>query len=168
MVTIQQSVIDGMQPEQKFVYRSTKTYGHERGFSTAFRQWRADSHCRFTHGYALGFRFEFEASELDHRGWVVDFGSLSSLKAILEENFDHKTIVAEDDPELEWFKEADRRGILQLVVFPAGGCEKFAEYVYEVAEQWLVDAGYSPRVRLVSVEVSEHGANSAIVSKTTR
>lgn len=148
-----------------FVYQSTKTYGHDRGFSCAFRQWRADSMCRLIHGYALGFKFVFESTELDIRNWVVDFGSLAPLKTILEQNFDHTTIVAEDDPELEWFQEAGRRGLLRLVVFPAGGCEKFAEFVYEVAEQWLKDAGYSPRVRLVSVEVSEHGANSAIVQK---
>lgn len=143
-------------------YQSTKTYGHERGLSCAFRQWRADSHCNQIHGYALSFKFVFEADELDHRNWVVDFGGLKSLHNILEETFDHTTIVAEDDPELAWFRVAHDRGILQLVVLPAGGCEKFSEYVFEVAQQWLIDAGFAPRAKLVSVEVSEHGANSAI------
>ena len=55
-------------------FKSTKTYGHDLGFSAAFRQWRADSHCKYIHGYALAFRFEFEADELDVRNWVVDFG----------------------------------------------------------------------------------------------
>lgn len=48
-------------------YKSTKLYGHEIGLSAAFRQWRAESHCRFLHGYALAVRFEFEADELDVR-----------------------------------------------------------------------------------------------------
>lgn len=144
----------------KFI--STKTFGHDIGLSCAFRQWRADSHCRFLHGYALAFRFEFESIDLDRRNWVVDFGSLKSLRHILENNFDHKTIVAEDDPELEFFKEADRRGVLKLVLVPAGGCEKFAQMVFEVTETWLVDNGYSPRVKLRSVEVREHGANGAL------
>lgn len=143
-------------------FRSTKTYGHDIGLSAAFRQWRAESHCRFLHGYSLAFRFEFEADELDHRNWVVDFGGLKGLKAMLEDNFDHKTVVAEDDPEIEWFREAHKRGILELVEFPAAGCEKFAEFVYGATEVWLKDAGFSPRCRLVSVEVKEHGANSAI------
>lgn len=146
-------------------YFSTKTYGHEVGLSTAFRQWRADSHCKYIHGYALAFTFTFQADELDSRNWVVDFGGLKGLKAILETTFDHKLIVAQDDPELPWFMEAEKRGIAELVVLPAGGCEKFAQYVYEVAEQWLVDAGFAPRCRLVGVEVKEHGANSAIYSK---
>lgn len=87
------------------------------------------------------------------------------MKGILEDTFDHTTIVAEDDPHMDWFKEAHTRGILKLVVLPAGGCEKFAEYVFEVAEQWLKDAGFAPRVSLVSVEVSEHGANSALFTR---
>jgi 6-pyruvoyltetrahydropterin/6-carboxytetrahydropterin synthase len=143
-------------------YQSTKKYGHEVGFSCAFRQWKAESHCRFLHGYSLAFKFIFEADELDVRNWVVDFGSLKSLKGLLENHFDHKTVVAEDDPELEWFKEGHKRGILDLVILPAGGCEKFAEFVFGATEVWLIDNGYSPRCRLVSVEVSEHGANSAV------
>lgn len=144
-------------------YRSTKTYGNDRGFSCAFRQWRAhDSHCRLIHGYALGFKFIFETETLDSRNWVVDFGGLDDLKDILRQNFDHTTIVSEDDPEIEWFREAHKRGILVLVELPYAGCERFAEMVYKVTEQWLIDAGFSPRCRLVSVEVNEHGANSAI------
>lgn len=145
-----------------YAYQSTKTYGHEVGLSCAFRQWRAESHCRLLHGYALSFRFVFEAEELDARNWVVDFGGLKSLKQILADNFDHATIVAEDDPELDWFEEAAKRGMCRLVVLPSAGCERFAEYVYDVTETWLKDAGFAPRCRLISVEVSEHGANSAI------
>lgn len=143
-------------------YRSTKTFGHDVGLSAAFRQWRADSHCRFIHGYALAFRFEFESDELDSRNWVVDFGGLKGLRGMLEDTFDHKMLVAQDDPEIEWFREAQRRGIAEIVEVEAGGCEKFAELVYECTEQWLRDAGFAPRCRLVSVEVREHGANSAI------
>lgn len=147
------------------MYLSTKTFGANLGFSAAFRQWRADSHCKYVHGYALEFKFIFATEDLDARNWVVDFGGLKALKGILEDTFDHKTIVAEDDPQIAWFMEGQRLGVLDTVVLPAGGCEKFAEYVYEVAEQWLKDAGFAPRCRLVSVEVREHGANSAIFTK---
>jgi len=146
-------------------FRSTKTYGHDLGFSCAFRQWKAESHCRFVHGYALAFRFEFEADELDVRNWVVDFGGLKDLKAMLEDTFDHKLVAASDDPHIEYFRQGHKLGVLDLVEVDAGGCEKFAELVYECAEQWLADAGFAPRCSLVSVEVKEHGANSAIYSK---
>ena len=143
---------------------STKTFGAERGFAVAYRQWKADTHCNLIHGYSLGFHMEFSCDErdLDARNWVVDFGGLKGLKAMLEDTFDHKLLVAKDDPEIEWFREAHKRGIADIVEVEAGGCEKFAELVYLCSEQWLKDAGFSPRCRLVSVEVSEHGANSAI------
>lgn len=143
------------------MYVSTKSYGHEVGFSCAFRQWRAQSHCRFIHGYALKFRFEFEGKELDEKNWLVDFGGLKSLKGILENTFDHTTIIAEDDPELFVFQMLQERGLIQLRVLPAVGCEMFAKYVAGVADVWLDDNGYEERIRLRSVEVWEHGANSA-------
>lgn len=143
-------------------YRSTKRYGHEIGLSAAFRQWRADSHCKYLHGYALAIKFVFEADELDNRNWVVDFGSLKSLKGILETTFDHKTLVADDDPALLLFDAMNTAGLIQMVRVPATGCEKFAEMIYDVTEIWLKDSGHAPRVRLVSVEVCEHGANSAV------
>jgi 6-pyruvoyltetrahydropterin/6-carboxytetrahydropterin synthase len=146
-------------------YQSTKTYGNHIGISAAFRQWKAHSHCKYIHGYALGFKFVFEANELDSQNWVVDFGGLKPLKAMLENTFDHKVVVAEDDPHLDYFKQGQKLGVLELVIVPAGGCEKFAQMVFESTENWLKEVGFSPRVHLVSVEVMEHGANSAICTK---
>ena len=146
-------------------YQSTKKYEHNAGFSCCFRQWRADSHCRFLHGYPLAFKFVFEADELDSRNWVVDFGSLKSLKGWLENTFDHKTLVARDDPFMSWFLEGHSLGAVDVILVDATGCEKVAELVFVQAEQWLNDMGYAPRVTLKSVEVSEHSGNSAIYTK---
>jgi len=143
-------------------YQSTKTYGNHIGISAAFRQWRAHSHCQKIHGYALGFKLTFESDVLDERNWVVDFGSLKTLKAQIEDMFDHKVVVAIDDPHLDYFKTGQELGVLDLVIVPDNGCEKFAEIAYEMTEQWLKENSFLPRVRLVSVEVFEHGANSAI------
>jgi len=108
----------------------------------------------------------FEADELDSCSWVVDFGGLKSLKAILEDTFDHTLLVAADDPKKEIILDLDRKhGIARVVEVDNTGCEATAQLVFEVTEQWLKDAGYGDRVRLVSVEVSEHGANSAIYMK---
>ena len=144
------------------IYRSTKTYGHEVGLSCAFRQWKAASHCRMLHGYALGIRLEFEANELDENGWVIDFGSLAAVKAELVSSFDHRTLVAADDPSLPWFREAHAKQIIDMLLVQRTGCEAFAGMVFAKTDQWLGAAGHHPRVRLVSAEVREHGANSAI------
>jgi 6-pyruvoyltetrahydropterin/6-carboxytetrahydropterin synthase len=144
------------------MYKSTKTYGHEIGLSACFRQWKAESHCHLLHGYALAVSFVFGAEELDVRNWVVDFGSLKSLKGLLEDTFDHTLLVAENDPHRALFRQLELAGVARMVVVPATGCEAFAELIYSVTETWLKDNGYSPRVKLISVEVREHGANSAI------
>lgn len=142
-------------------YYSTKTFGNDRGFSCAFRQWRADSHCNQIHGYSLGFRFIFEADELDYRNWVYDFGNTKWIKTYLEEAFDHTTVIASDDPLLEHFKKLDAAGGCTLRIIDAVGCERFAEIVYTDISGTVAEET-NGRVRLKSVEVFEHGANSAI------
>jgi 6-pyruvoyltetrahydropterin/6-carboxytetrahydropterin synthase len=140
---------------------STKTYNHNIGLSCAFRQWRAKhSHCKYMHGYALSVRINFKG-QLNDRNWVYDFGDLKFVKQFLQDTFDHKTVIAEDDPELETFKELDEKGLIQLVVIPHVGCEKFAEYICKnIAPQIVVNS--NERVKLMSVEVREHSGNSAI------
>lgn len=147
-------------------YISTKTYPHSKGLSCAFRQWKADSHCKYLHGYAFQVKFWFGANELDVRNWVVDFGSLKSLYQILEDTFDHKTLVAHDDPQLDLYYSLHKAGVIQLCEVPATGCEAFAEMIFEVASQWLIDAGYGSRCVVLAVEVSEHEGNSAIYCKS--
>lgn len=144
-------------------YASTKTYGHETGLSCCFRQWRAThSHCQNLHGYALSVRLTFEATALDHRNWVVDFGGLKDMKQWLQDTFDHTTVTAHDDPHLDWFHQGHEMGILKLVILPGVGCEQFASLIWAKATEWLEANGLSPRCRVAEVEVREHGANSAI------
>ena len=140
-------------------YRVTKTYGNERGLSCAFRQWRAESHCRLIHGYSLGFKFTFEAKTLDDKNWVYDFGDMGFVKEFLEDNFDHILMVAFDDPRKQDLYNLD--GIAEIRELPVVGCEAFAEYVYSYVNQ-EVEVQTTGRVKLVSVECFEHGANSAL------
>ena len=138
----------------------TKKYGHERGLSAAFRQWRADSHCRFMHGYSLEFEFVFGANELDENNWVVDFGGLKLLETWLRENFDHKTLVAFDDPKFSIFEEMNESEVIDIVTVEATGCEMFAKMAMEYSTE-LIEKIYGDRCWVDSVTVREHGANSA-------
>lgn len=150
------------------MYVSTKSYDTRNGFSIAYRQWRADSHCQFIHGYALGFEFEFESETVDVRNWVVDFGSLKTLKDFLEDYFDHTLLVAQDDPELEFLKELDRRGIAEIREVERTGCEGLAYFLFEyVNEIWLPENGYTNSdVFCRKVRVIETEANSGWVEFT--
>ena len=144
------------------MYQSTKTYGNERGLSCCFRQWKADSHCNLLHGYSLGFRFTFEAKELDERNWVYDFGDCGWIKEYLEDTFDHTLAVDKNDPDIVRFYELDKLDLARIVVFSDGvGCEKFAEQVFNYVSG-IIKSDTKDRVRLSSVECFEHNANSAI------
>lgn len=146
---------------EKPTYQSTKTYGNDVGLSTCFRQWRAESHCRYLHGYSLGFRFTFEATHLDEHGWVQDFGGLKKLKEELTKYFDHKTVVAWDDPHREIFNTMALADVSDVVFMEAVGCEAFAKFAFCIA-MGIVD---NERVKVVSCEVFEHAGNSAIFHK---
>ena len=147
------------------MYRSTKTFGHDLGISCAFRQWKAThSHCSKIHGYALSFHFVFEADQLDERNWVMDFGGFKELKKMLTDSFDHKLVVANDDPAKRHFEDLHHAGIADVVILPRVGCEYFAEVAYSMAASMLRKE-MGNRVRLISATVSEHGANSATYTK---
>ena len=140
------------------------------GFSTCFRQWRANTtHCQFLHGYDVEFEVTFEG-ELDHRNWVWDFGGMKRAnnlidgmqpKAWMEYMFDHTVVVAEDDPDMQNFIDMDSRGIIQLRVVPGVGAEKFAEFLYHKLNHF-VQLETEGRVKVVKVKFMENHKNSAI------
>ena len=164
-------------------FYSTKTYGNDRGLSCCFRQWRAThSHCSTLHGYSLGIKLIFECDTLDDKNWCMDFGGLKEFKAWADYMFDHTLVVAEDDPMLSFFKEMngivnmgsvnpesnvpyERGAICDLRIVPSVGCEMFAKLAFDKMAELLASGTMrypiNPTVRVKSVEVFEHGANSA-------
>lgn len=146
----------------KMKYFCTKSFGHNLGFSACFRQWRAKhSHCQYLHGYALAVKFVLAASELDSRNWVFDFGDFKEVKQFLTDLLDHKTLVAKDDPQLEYLSYMERLGLAQIVIMDNVGCEAFSEYIGEWFKHWLFKKT-AGTVRLMSCEVREHEGNSAV------
>lgn len=129
-----------------------------------FRQWRADSHCRFLHGYSLSFYFEFESDTLDANNWVIDFGSLDDLKKTLELWFDHTLLVARDDPEMVILKHLQKKGLAKITFLDKIGCEGLASFLYTYVNNfYLPMKGYTKTIWCSKVEVREHEKNSAMV-----
>jgi 6-pyruvoyltetrahydropterin/6-carboxytetrahydropterin synthase len=137
------------------------------------------------HGYSIGIKLVFECDNLDERNWVMDFGGLKEFKQWAEYMFDHTLLVAEDDPHLPFFEQMNnlvtinrendpnspvpnqRGAVCDLRVVKGVGCERFAEMAYNKMSELLdksEKAGtlLNPTVCIKSVEVFEHGANSAI------
>ena len=164
-------------------FYSTKTYGNDRGLSCCFRQWRSThSHCSLLHGYSIGIKLIFECDTLDDKNWCMDFGGLKEFKSWADHMFDHTLVVAEDDPMLDFFKHMneivdidskdhlsklpnERGALCDLRIVSAVGCEMFAKLAYDKMAELLKSGNMSypinPTVRIKSVEVFEHGANSA-------
>ena len=150
-------------------FQSSKVFD---GFSTVFRQWKATTtHCRFVHGYGVSFKVYFEG-DLDHRNWVWDFGGMKraktqidgmSPKAWMDYMFDHTMIIAEDDPWIDAFKQMDEAGVAQVRVIPATGAEKFAEYIYNKLNDFVLTET-DGRVKVSKVKFAEHGKNAAYYS----
>jgi 6-pyruvoyltetrahydropterin/6-carboxytetrahydropterin synthase len=64
----------------------SKTY---KDIPFAHRQPLHKGHCSKIHGHNWTIVIEFEATELDANGFVVDFGNLKYLKAFIDEHLDH-------------------------------------------------------------------------------
>ncbi len=130
--------------------------------STAFRQWRAKSHCRLLHGYRLSTKIYFYAEDLDETNWIFDFGNCKEIKAILENQFDHTTCVAADDPELDLFKLMNEKDMIDLRIMKNGvSIEKTSEWIFNTVNNYVTDKTNN-RVCVIKVEVWEHEGNSAI------
>ena len=151
------------------MFRVIKKWGHERGLSCAFRQWRADhSHCHYLHGYALAVEVTFGAETLDARNWVIDFGGLKGIEQRLKEMFDHKTIIAHDDPKLDVFHDLHDEGIIDLRITQDVGIEAFASEILHMIKDELKVSIPDGRgrhsndyVHVERVRVFEHDANCA-------
>lgn len=166
-------------------YRVTKTFGNELGLSCCFRQWRSThSHCSLLHGYSVGARVILEAETLDDRNWVYDFGAFKEFKDWLKATFDHTVLVAKDDPHISFFREMNAicnpnkrkevelvqhtteevkflsEGLINLVEVENIGCEAFSKLAYDKMVD-IVSRYHFNKVKVVSVEIFEHGANSA-------
>ena len=144
-------------------YISTKTY--KQIGPVAYRQWRADSHCRFVHGYALSFHFEFECDTLDARNWCMDFGGLKPLKDKLVEWFDHTLLVAQDDPERVLLETLGQKKIAKITIVEKTGCEGLSDFLYEYINTiFLPQYGKAEAERIwcCKVEVRETDSNMAM------
>lgn len=153
------------------MFKSTKRIGP---ISTNHRNWHAltnvnrDSrHCGLIHGYSRIVEFVF-VGQTDACQWVVDFGNLKDVKKWLEERWDHKTLVASDDPQLDKIKEMDEAGIIDLTVVDVDnglhwgpGMEGSCKWVFDEVGKIVKDKTFG-LAAIETVQIWEHENNSAI------
>ena len=62
--------------------------------------------CAHPHGHNGLVEIELEATELDRRGMVVDFGDVKrDIKRWIDERLDHQMLLRKDDPLVVWLEE---------------------------------------------------------------
>lgn len=152
-----------------YKYVSTKEYID--AFPCAYRQWRADDKpdgrpgCNKIHGYSFSIKLYFGSDILDVRNWVADYGAMRELKDVLEDQFDHTLLVSSDDPHLDWYKEAEKRGIAKLTVLPKLGCESLADQIYRFVNGVFIPDNWgqceADRIWCYKVSVRETQSNEA-------
>ncbi|NJC73094.1 6-carboxytetrahydropterin synthase [Planosporangium thailandense] len=124
------------------------------------RSWAHGGKCAFLHGYERSFEIEFACAELDPAtGFVVDFGDLKEVRRLLSDQFDHTTLVAENDPERELFEQLGRRGVVDLRIMANTGMEGAAEWALEHADRIVRDRT-GGRVRVTRVCARESRKNA--------
>ena len=143
-------------------FQSTKKLGP---ISVGHRQWRDDGHCAWVHGYGRYIQFTFEG-DLDERQWVMDFGDLKDIKQWLEEQWDHRVMIASDDPQLDKLKEMHDLNIMNINVMDVEkgwgpGIEASCKFVYDHVQP-IITQKTNGRVKITKVEIWEHERNSAV------
>lgn len=152
------------------MYKSTKKFGP---ISTNHRNWKAAENknrdsvkCSWIHGYSRYIEFTF-VGDYDECQWVMDFGDLKDVKALIEEAWDHKTLIASNDPRLGQIKHMRDAGLIALTVVDVSnglgwgpGIEGSCKWAFDKVSELLVKKT-DGRVGIESVRVWEHGNNSA-------
>lgn len=125
-------------------------------FSAGHRVVGHEGKCRLLHGH--NYRVHFACApkgELDNVGRVVDFGVIKSrLCNWLEENWDHKMLIWNQDREVERLLLAPHTDLIEdsVVWVPFNPtAENMAEHLFKIGNQLLKDYD----VELVGVNVEE-------------
>ena len=74
--------------------------------------------------------------------------------------FDHTVIIAKDDPQKVVFQVMHDKGIIQLRIVDFVGAERFAQYIYEKVNDFVIRETNN-RVKVKKVVLKENNKNSA-------
>jgi len=114
-----------------------------------------ESKCAHLHGHNYGFTFHCTAPGLDKAGRVVDFSVIkATLCQWLEEQWDHRTLICNEDPWAMTLQLLDRDGIVLVPFIPTA--ENLARWMVDVVGPDLLQG-----VTLVRCDVDETSKCSA-------
>lgn len=127
----------------------TATRYHD--ISCGHRVFGHENKCAHLHGHNYRFHFTITADALDAVGRVLDFSIIKTLLCMwLEDNYDHKFLIWENDPMAEALKELDPDGVVFVPYNPTA--ENIAKHMVEVI---AVEALKGTGCRLIKCSIDE-------------
>jgi 6-pyruvoyltetrahydropterin/6-carboxytetrahydropterin synthase len=138
----------------------TKRFGP---YPFSHRQPKHDGHCALIHGHNWSFDITFDSTLRDENGFILDFGKMGELKEHFKALFDHTFLVQENDPAKDRLMQLHVEKLAKVTLCKSGSAEALAEWVYEIAEQWVFheEDCVKRNVDIVRVTVWEDEKNSA-------
>lgn len=110
--------------------------------------------CSDFHGHSWAVIVYVEGYRLDERNMLMDFNELKVLRKWINENLDHASILWEEDPMVQYFKEHSQK-VFVTRLNPTS--EHLAQIILEKAMSFF----NNPKIRVESVEVKESCTSSA-------
>lgn len=110
-----------------------------------------ENKCRYLHGHNYRFYFKVASKELDKIGRVLDFSVIKSKLCMwLEDNYDHKFLIWEQDPMLKGLKEISPESLYVVSFNPTA--ENIAkDFVLNLAPKLLKGTG----TELIELQIYE-------------
>lgn len=131
--------------------------------SAGHRVYQHESKCAHLHGHNYRVHFTVEAPQLDKIGRVMDFSVIKEKLCMwLEDNWDHKFLVWEQDPWAVILKETDPEGTVVVGFNPTA--ENMAQYLVEVIGPMQLE-GTSVTLTHVAIEETRKCSCSFTLSK---
>ena len=119
------------------IHRATKTYGHDLGLSVAFRQWRADSHCRYLHGYAIGGAADVRSIRTRRTRMGDRLRRPEAGQSDVTKHFRPRAAGRRGRSAARVVPRGAARDIAQVFVVSRTGCEAFASTDPRIVSDWL-------------------------------
>lgn len=132
--------------------------------STGHRNWQESGKCAWTHGHGRIVEITFGASELDNRGTSVSNNDLGVIENWLKNEWDHRILIAHDDPLLPEFNALHELGGINLNIMhsPYGpSVEQSSTYVFDKVDH-IIKEITNNRCWVQLVQIWEH-YNTAIM-----
>jgi hypothetical protein len=128
------------------------------------RSWANQGKRFFLHGYERTFEIEFACAETEPgTGLVLANNTVREVRAALRYQFDHTTLIAEDDPERDLFELLAKRGVIDLRIMDNTGMEGSAAWVFDTAER-IVGLATGGRVWVSRIGACESRNNAVTLT----